>query len=85
MFESETRRLAGRLLLLAILIATLVVVSTNLATKKVVAMSACCDNCDQGYVDCVNWCIQSGGGQACIYGYCAPRYTNCKNSCSPPC
>jgi hypothetical protein len=85
MFRTEIRRVLGKLLMLALLITALAALSVQPGVRKVAAMSACCDNCTQGWVDCVNWCSQSGGGQACIYGYCAPRYQNCKNSCSPPC
>jgi dissimilatory sulfite reductase (desulfoviridin) alpha/beta subunit len=81
--KPEIRRLVRKLLTLILLIAGLAVMNSDRAVRKVTA-TACCDNCNQGWVDCVNW-APNAGGQWWIYSYCLPRYNACKNSCSPPC
>lgn len=81
--KPEVRRLVRKLLTLVILIAGLAVVSSDRAVRKVTA-TACCDNCDQFWVNCVNSASEYGGIWW-IQSYCVPRYEACKNSCSPPC
>ncbi len=84
MFKLHDLKLYRKFLLLAVMIAALVVISS--AHKKNTS-DPCCDACDETYAGCVEYCnttneIKTYMIPACLADCAAARVT-CRNMCYP--
>jgi hypothetical protein len=84
MFRSPVIKLYCKFLMLGVMIAALVVISS--AHKKTVS-DPCCDACDEIYTSCVEYCnttedIKTWMIPACLADCAAARIT-CRNTCYP--
>ena len=77
----KMRRLARKLLILAVLLMSLAVLNnTNKIARSVAAQTSCCENCQNFLNTCVNLCTNI----PCIND-CYRRFFFCRSQCDPPC
>lgn len=81
MFTPQLGRLLRKVLVLAVLLASLAVMSNESAVRKVEAQTSCCQTCQNFLVDCMNNCQTPN----CQQTFCLPRWNYCRSQCSPPC
>lgn len=77
MRKRHTRRLARRFVILFVLVAAFVTLSTDRPVGKAKAFSDCTDQCDAAYTNCMN-CTH------CAINYiqwCWNRYSDCLDRC----
>jgi hypothetical protein len=80
MFTQQMGRLMRKVLVLAVLLASLTIVNIDSGLRKVAAQTTCCETCGAYVNDCLNTCLT----WQCYYA-CFPKYDICRSQCNPPC